>query len=357
MTYRWTAGDLGNIAARPWPAPPVLEGAPPSPVRGRWLWDQWPVEDSAGGVASVDGGELWMALSAPVSADPLDRHAVARIRLLHRGPAGWRDLGPALPNGLSPGSREWSGSARLEGDRLTLHFTAAGRRGEVATSFEQRLFTTEARLERGPRLSGWTVPVETVRSDGIIYDLARQATGTVGTIKAFRDPAWFRDPAGGADYLLFTASLAGSASAFNGAIGIARRSGDDWRLLPPLVTADGVNNELERPHVVVRDGLLYLFWSTQGQVFAPGVVAPTGLYGMVAHALDGPWRLLNATGLVIGNPAAAPRQAYSWLVLDDLRVTSFIDQCPDFVGAPAPEQRLLLRGDIAVLAPAGMAVA
>ena len=40
--------------------------------------------------------------------------------------------------------------------------------------------------------------------------------GAIGTIKAFRDPAFFRDPADGCDYLLFTASLAASASAWNG---------------------------------------------------------------------------------------------------------------------------------------------
>ena len=34
---------------------------------------------------------------------------------------------------------------------------------------------------------------------------------------------------------------------------------------------------------------------------------------------------LNGTGLVFANPDTAPKQAYSWLVLPDLQVTSFID--------------------------------
>lgn len=350
----WSETDAGAIADRPWPALPLI--APddgPAVVPGRWLWDLWPVQNAEGGVAAVAGGELWMALSAPVGPESTGRHASARLWLLHRAEGGWHDLGPVLPDGHSPGSREWSGSAMLEGDRLVLHFTAAGRRGEPAPSMEQRLFMAEARLRVAPSLglTRWTPAVETVRSDGIIYDLAREPTGAVGKIKAFRDPAWFRDPVDGAEYLLFTASLAASTSAFNGAIGVARRDGDGWRPLPPLVTADGVNNELERPHIIVFAGLYYLFWSTQGHVFAPGITAPTGLYGMVADRLHAPWAPINGTGLVLGNPAAAPQQAYSWLVLDDLRVTSFVDHCPAFVGRPAPEQRLVLRGDIASLAP------
>src|SRR5690606_13744006 len=117
-----------------------------------------------------------------------------------------------------------------------------------------------------------------------------------GTIKAFRDPAYFRDPNSGARFLFFAGSLARSTSAFNGVIGAAVSGVAEagWRLLPPILSADGLNNELERPHVVYHDGRYYLFWSTQGQVFDPaGPVGPTGLYGMVSDRLDGGWVPLN----------------------------------------------------------------
>ena len=350
----WTPATVAAIAGQPWSAPPMIGPvAGPLPHGDRWFWDLWPVQDRSRNVAAVANGELWMALAAPVTADPVDRHAAARLWLLHRVGNRWHDLGPVLPGGQSPGSREWSGSAVLDGDRLVLHFTAAGRSGETTPTFEQRLFSAEARLDAAvsPTPSGRTSPIESVASDGVVYDLAREVAGTVGTIKAFRDPAWFCDPADGAEYLLFTASLAASRSAFNGAVGIARRDNGVWRLLPPLITADGVNNELERPHIVVFEAKYYLFWSTQSSVFAPGIVAPTGLYGMVAPHLYGPWTPVNGTGLVIGNPPAAPDQAYSWLVLSDLRVTSFIDRAPNFVGGPAPELRLQLAGDRALLVP------
>ena len=350
----WSAAAVVAIADRPWAAPPVLAAADcPLVLPDRWIWDLWPVQTLAGGVATVAGGELWMALAAPVMANPIDRHAVARLWLLHHSGGDWHDLGPVLPVGHSPGSREWSGSATLDGDRLVLHFTAAGRRGEAVPTFEQRLFMTETRLPAAAICCpiGWSPPIETVRSDGAIYDRARETTGAVGTIKAFRDPAWFRDPADNTEYLLFTASLAASSSAFNGTIGVARRLGSAWQLLPPLITADGVNNELERPHIVISGNYYYLFWSTQASVFAPGIEAPTGLYGMVTDRLAGPWTPINGTGLVIGNPAEAPHQAYSWLVLNDLRVVSFIDRCPNFIGQPAPEFKLQLVGDIVTLAP------
>jgi levansucrase len=195
------------------------------------------------------------------------------------------------------------------------------------------------------------------------YMASDAGTGRVGTIKAFRDPGYFRDPADGTRHLFFTASLAGSESAYNGVVGMAvgaPGSEDGWRIAPPIVSADGVNNELERPHVIVHKGRYYLFWSTQKHVFnSAGPGGPTGLYGMVADRLAGPWSPLNGSGLVLANPTNAPRQAYSWLVMPDLRVTSFIDdwgrdahEAGDrrFGATFAPTLKLELEGDRAVLA-------
>lgn len=337
------------------PELPVIGAAPGIGSRVD-LWDFWPVQFADGTVAPVAGGELWFALSAAADGEPVARHDHARLRLLRRDARGWHDLGNALPDGLSPGSREWSGSAVVDAQRetVTLYFTAAGRRGEASTTYVQHLFETQGRLDLVGRIDSWTVPIESVASDGIDYVVADQTAGAVGTIKAFRDPGYFRDPVDGAEYLLFAASLARSASAFNGAVGVAMRTLKGWRLLPPLIHADGLNNELERPHVVVADGLYYLFWSTQASVFAPGIVAPTGLYGMVADRFLGAWRPLNGSGLIAANPSAAPAQAYSWLVLTDLRVTSFVDQPgpgrAGFGGRPAPEFRLCLEEDRAWIA-------
>jgi levansucrase len=336
------------------------------------LWDMWPLALRDGATACVAGGTLWFALSAPQMPDPVDRHGLARIRLLHQAGETWRDCGNALPDGFSPGSREWAGSALLDAasGRVTLFFTAAGRRDESRLTFEQRLVKSTGLLDLAgdtPAIAGWSPVRECVASDGCDYVIANQAEGSPGTIKAFRDPAYFHDRFDGVDYLLFAASLGQSKHDFNGCVGVARASGDleSWSLLPPLLTADGVNNELERPHVVFHAGCHYLFWSTQTHTFAPGVAAgPNGLYGAVAPAFLGPYEPLNGSGLVCANPPSEPMQSYSWWVQGDCSVVSFIDywgmagrslkdhpelRRSQFGGVPAPTFKLRLSGREAFL--------
>jgi levansucrase len=361
----WTPAHVAAIRAGCYDeAPPIAPGDVRRISEDLDIWDAWPVQDEDGAPFDPgDGTALWMALGAPHFEDPDVRHGHARIHLLGLSADGWRHLQPVMPDGFSPGSREWSGSAVLAADRrtLTLFFTATGRREEATPSFEQRLFAAEATLSREHaswRLSGWRDLREIVRRDPAHYMASDAGSGAVGTIKAFRDPAYFHDPVTGGHHLLFAGSASGSASAFNGVIGRAHsRDGRDWTIAAPLVSADGLNNELERPHLVRHAGLYYLFWSTQRSVFDPaGPVGPTGLYGMVSDRLEGGWQPLNGTGLVFANPASAPAQAYSWLVLPDLQVTSFIDDWAPhdggrtFGGTFAPMLRLRLDGQSAGLA-------
>lgn len=358
-TSNWTFEHLEEFRWTPECTAPVIRKDDLKRAGSIGLWDAWPVLTRSGDYAK---GNLWMALAAPWFDDPDERHRHARIHLFERLPDSWRPLGPAMPDGFSPGSREWSGSAFLEPDSstLTLYFTAAGRRGEARTGFEQRLFEAKATLIQasdGPRLTDWRDLRESVRRDPALYQDTQQDTGSIGTIKAFRDPSYFLDPGTGRHWLFFTASLASSASPYNGVIGAALTTDEtltNWQILPPVISADGLNNELERPHVIARDGLYYLFWSTQSHVFNPsGPVGPTGLYGMVSDELADGWSPLNGSGLVVANPPEAPRQAYSWLVLPDLSVTSFIDDWERgpsaggerrFGGTFAPFLRLALDG-------------
>jgi levansucrase len=131
--------------------------------------------------------------------------------------------------------------------------------------------------------------------------------------------------------------------------------------LDPLLVCDGLNNELERPHIVARDGHYYLFFSTQRRVFAPGGPdGPNGLYGMVAEHVLGPYRPLNGSGLVAANPPQAPFQTYSWWVTGELEVAGFVEmpglmsdpanesaetRRAQFGGVPAPRFRIALDGD------------
>lgn len=334
-TSHWRAEHVAEIGDVSRQMIPLIDPASvKSVIPGLDLWDMWPIQLANGSTALFEGWTLWMVLSAPVLPDPDLRHGIARIRLIAERAGDWRDCGNLLPDDLNPGSREWAGSALYdpESNAVTLFYTVAGYPGEVQLSYAQRMFQTCGMLEfrdGEARVSDWSVPVESVSSDDDWYVLVNQSEGRPGFIKGFRDPAYFYDPADGKAYLLFTGSLKYSESEWNGAIGIARAkdsSLSDWELLPPVLSADGLNNEQERPHVILRDGQYYLFWSTQRHVFAPdGPSGPNGLYGMVAPSLMGPYEPLNGTGLVAANPPEAPYQSYSWWVSHDLSVAGFVD--------------------------------
>ena len=318
---------------------------------------------------------MWVVLSAPRRDDPNQRHNEARMRLLHRTGEQWHDCGNLLPDGFAPGSREWSGSTRLDPatGAVTLWFTATGRRGEAEHDFEQRLFHASGSLDLSgahPAITQWHDLTQTVVNDGVHYADLAVNQGVPGQIKGFRDPYWFRDPADGKGYILFTGSksAASSLTGNDGVIGIAAAAdkhdsgAERFELLPHIIDADGVANEMERPHVFVRDGQYYLFWSSQSHVFSPDVPkCPTGLYGMVAPSLFGPYEPLNGSSLVLANPIMEPRQAYAWQVLPSLDVVSFVDHWgmqgregdetpPRFGGTIAPMIKIALTGTRALIA-------
>lgn len=366
MASAWTTNHVLRIADQPFAKVPLITEFEARPVLpGIMLWDMWPIQHEDGSIADINGGSVWMALSAPDHGDPARRHFDARIRLLHRLNDQWHDLGQALPDNVSPYEREWAGSALLKDDIVSLFFTAAGKH-ETPGGYQQRLFEAHGTLQPDGRITEWTATRESVTNCGSHYEMADQQEGEPGKITAFRDPAYFRDPADSQEYLLFTASLGSASSEYNGAIGIARRTGQDsWDLLPPLAHADGVNNEMERAHMVFRDGFYYLFWVTQSGTFNPeGPIGPTGLYGMVSNSLFGEYEPLNGTGLVIANPPEEPTQTYSWHVTKELVVSSFVDHwglkgqslsdCPKLVaqsfgGTPAPFLKISLDGNRATL--------
>lgn len=367
----WTAAQVAAIASAPLPEIPLVIAADVVPIiPGIDVWDAWPLTDPDGRIVRLAEAELWMMLSAPVAPDPLKRHDVARIRLIERHGENWHDCGNLLPDGLNPGLREWAGCAIYDAvtQRVTLYFTASGRKGEALT-FEQRQFETSGTLawrDGHAVVEAWSDPVELYASDGDIYVDTRTTQGGPGMIKGFRDPFYVRDPADGAEYITFAGSDGRSTHVHNGNVGIAQRAGDHWQLLPPVLSADRLCNEMERPHILIKNGHYYMFWSTQRHVFAPdGPSGPNGLYGAVADNVLGPYRMLNGTGLVAANPAAEPFQTYSWLVLDTLEVVAFVDYWgmagrtvathpevtrSQFGGTPAPRFRIKLDGDVSSIA-------
>ncbi len=330
----WTRGHLATLQERAvGQLPPIVESDVVPVADGVDIWDSWPIRTTDGSIADVCGRVAWVALSAPAVGDPGLRHDIAQQRVFSADDDGsFADLGPLFPAGDPLGTRQWAGSTVLDGDRLHAYYTAVGVPGADPPGFRQRLAIATATVscdDGRPRFGDWSEHVE-IHPDPDWYDTVDQIHGEPGFIKAFRDPFPFVDPASGEEYLFFTSSLSPlrSTTDFNGAIGVARCSGDglaDWVVLEPLITADAVNNELERPHVVVAGGRYYLFFSTQRRTFHPDISAPTGLYGFVADDVLGPYAPLNGHGLVFTNPPDRPVQVYSWLVLGDLSVVGFID--------------------------------
>jgi levansucrase len=349
MTSAWTAEHVRRIA----PDAAVLIAPVDKADRSgldpaRLYWDMWPLQDARGHRALLAGREMWMALTAPDRGDPALRHFEAKIHWLERTRGGWIDCGPVLPDFVVTYEREWAGSALLDQGVITLFFTAAGT-ATRAGGYQQELWQAQAPIGDDGMPGAWSAPAPMITGYAPHYMPADAHEGEAGKIKAFRDPAYFRDPADGTEYLAFTASLGQSDSAFNGAFGLAARTPLGWVLTPPCLHADDVNNELERAHLVFHVKHYYAFWSTQTATFSPDLRhAPGGLYGMVADSMQGPWRPLNGTGLVLANPADRPQQTYSWYVDASLTVCSFVDVLPDgsFGGVPAPLLQLDLDGDV-----------
>lgn len=105
-----------------------------------------------------------------------------------------------------------------------------------------------------------------------------------------------------------------------GCIGFAvarYNTGNNWEILPPLLTAVGVNDQTERPHFVFKDGKYYLFTISHQYTYADGLKGPDGVYGFVSDSLFGPYTPtpLNGSGLVLGNPSSQPFQTYSHYVM------------------------------------------
>ena len=303
-------------------------------------WDMWPIQTPDGYPALIDGSAMWMALACPRLDDPHARHLASRIHWMSQVDGAWVDEGPVLAGVKGEYEREWSGCAIWESGILSLYFTGAGLASDPG-GYEQALYYTTTTFDGDIAKVEWSMPELLLEPSPAFYAKADAHDGEPGKIKALRDPAYFRDPQSGGEFIAFTASLANSSSPFNGAFGLAKKEGEEWISLPPIIHADGVNNELERAHLVFHDERYYAFWSTQSHTFEPNLRhAPTGLYGMVSKSIAGPYVPLNGHGLVAANPACCPCETYSWFVTNDLLVSSFIDYPGTVYKTPPSEPKL-----------------
>jgi levansucrase len=371
----WTPEHVAELELAEGLTAPIIDAAiaEEPALDGYWMWDWWPVRDRGGEVATIDGWQVAVALTAPDNVLPGQRHDIAELRYLVTDDFGrtWQEGGAVFPEGDGLGSRRWAGSTMVDDDGTVYVFytasgedgveavvptvdelrereddngdvenddeTAAGDDGYVTSediSYEQRMVVAVGQLagdDDGVTFSDWEEHTVILEGDDVHYASTAQTEGGAGEIDAFRDPWFFQDPADGSEYLLFTATMPEAECDGDGVVGIAERAADDlrsWEPLPPLLDAHCVNNELERPQVVIEDDNYYLLFTTHAHTFDEDVDGPEGLYGFVGDGLFGPYEPLNGSGLVLANPEQEPFQAYSWMVLANGIATSFFQ----FVG-------------------------
>lgn len=397
-TPAWSRDDAAGITRTESTVAPIIY--PPSePMSDSvFLWDTWLLRTRDGSIATPGGYRVVFALTAPRDVLPGKRHDIARIRCFYSADGRtWESAGPVFDRDGSLGSRQWAGCALYDPtgpteNDLFVYYTAAGENGEDDLSYGQRIALaeggeivvdgeadTDARADSdGLRLDGsWDHNV-ILEPDGEFYETEAQSRGMIYT---FRDPWFFEDPETGDTHLLFEANApvpeesdycGGNAESqsFNGCVGLATSESADpteFDLDAPLLHSVCVNQELERPHVIVRDGQYHLFVSSHEHTFGPELTGYDALYGFRADSLRGQYDPLNDSGLVVTNPANAPFQSYSWLAFpheDEILVTSFFnyydldgrslddvarlpksEQFRRFGGTLAPTVRLALDGD------------
>lgn len=342
------------------------------------LWDTWPLVNKNGIPASVNGYKIIFALTVPKDTIPGKRHDSAQIRYFYsKDGSSWVLGGLLFNDGKALGSRQWAGSSIIDKDgKIHIFYTAVGNKGEQTITYNQRLAAAVADIKTtndSVTFANWSDHKIILEADGQYYQNAEQAAQGESSY-AFRDPYYFQDPKTNEEYLLFSANTAGTlaerkyspeyigsdkfqqehaappeAKAYNASIGIAKAvngSLTEFKALPPLLEANYVNEELERADVIVKGNQYYLFTKSHSNKFAPGLSAPEGLYGFVSDSLTGPYKPLNGSGLVIGNPPEQPYQAYSWMVQSNGTVVSYLDYTDvdgkniDEIGQQSPEYQI-----------------
>ncbi|MFP5112412.1 glycoside hydrolase family 68 protein [Bacillaceae bacterium C204] len=387
-TFSWTRENVSNLTINDQNTAPTFNKDELVKLSSDYyIWDAWPLQDLNGHPAVVNGFKIIFALAVQKDVLPGKRHDLAQIQYFYsKDGKSWESGGPVFKAGEALGSRQWAGCSIVNKDgKLQIFYTATGQKNEAQISYDQRLATATADVRTtntSVTFKNWSKHEIILEADGKYYQ-SKEQIGQEESSYAFRDPYFFQDPKTGEQYLLFEANTAGkladrpynnkfigseefrqnhvtpeSSKAFNGSIGIAKATNKDlskFELLPPLLEANYVNDELERPSVIVKGNSYYLFAKTHTEKFASGLDAPEGLYGFTSDSLFGGYQPLNDSGLVIANPRDNPYQAYSWMVMPNGTVTSFVNYVNvdgkdmDEVGEQSPEYQMVHFGGM--LAP------
>ncbi len=298
-----------------------------------WIWDSWPVRTRDGEIARINGQYIMVALSAPDSVQPSKRTPLSQLRyFLSENGEDWKLGGLLFGTSQPEGRAQWAGSAMYDdasGNMYAFYTAVSGTPVPELEGTErtiQKLALGVARLtsvtDSALTFGTWQHDIIS-EPEGRFYELPQNAD-TIGVVYAYRDPFFYRDPANGREYVLFTANAAGLDTSsglnrsFNSVVGIVEAQTEalkQWTKLPPLFTGFGVNRQMERPHIINTNGLYYVFWLSHSFTFSAGFTGYEGLYGYAGASLFGEKEPLNGSSLVVANPPVVASQSYSFVAL------------------------------------------
>lgn len=361
-----------------------------------WVWDTWSLTDGESKQVSYKGWDVIFSLVADRDAGYNfdQRHWNARIGYFFRKTNAnpetdkWNYGGHLFVDGSSIGNTEWSGSTRMmNGNQVQAFYTAttfydvaernAGGGGIAPDAAIASAIGTIHADKNGVTFDGFTHE-QLLEPDGEMYQTKEQNPGF-----AFRDPFTFEDPAHpGKTYMVFEGNTGGtrgqlpeaactaedlgykpgdpnaesldevnSAGAYlqRANVGLAvadSKDLTDWKMLPPLLSANCVNDQTERPQIYIQNengkDKYYLFTISHQFTYAAGMRGPDGVYGFVGDGIRSDYQPMNESGLVLASPtdlnlpAESPEsptpgqnprqfQAYSHYVQPGGLVQSFID--------------------------------
>lgn len=378
-TDHWTRADALTVQRNATNTIPLIPptGEPTTNPEAS-VGDAWPLTNLNGDVVKYKG---WNILFSLTNAKQGANWAKIGYYYSKDGKS-WVYGGHVFPEGASLSVQEWSGSAIIEGaNEITVYYTTTGETDKEPLNYEwnQRIASATGRIhadENGVRFTGFERKDHKIllEPDGVMYQTWEQykSAQPKSQFPGFRDPWVFKDPNDGKTYMLFHGSKGGNpndnvltaadigdvpeghvvpedSKYFVGTVGLAVATDkqlNHWKLLPPILSANGVSQELERPHFVFKDNKYYLFIDEHRHKYAPGLTGPDGLYGFVGTSLRGDYQGLNGSSLVLANPEEANNQSFAWNITPNGLIQSFIMDRPggDPRGNLAPTLKIEING-------------
>ncbi|MBA5972271.1 glycoside hydrolase family 68 protein [Leuconostoc mesenteroides] len=312
------------------------------------VWDSWALQDAkTGAVENYHGYNVVFALAGRTEDNADDIHIYVFYNTYgSTALSDWRSAGPVLGMGARWESQQWSGSATVNDDgSIQLFYTQVDN-----PNIQQQLATANI----GMGYSEDNLEIESVnnihtvfQADGYHYQTFQQYWN--GGYFVAGDQFTLRDPhvieVDGERYLVFESNTGtenyqseasvnnlnyfGGTDEFNqqavndikndenksrisakanGAIGLVKLSDDQnnpsvVQVYSPLLTTNGITDEIERANIVPLNGKYYLFTTAR---LNRGVVRPenndiAGMMGYVSNSLFGPYLPLNGSGVVLNN--------------------------------------------------------